>query len=78
MGSSLKYHFFLLTLPPRISFLQVAADSKFVDLGADSLDTVEIMMALEEKFDIQLDEEGAEKISTVQEAADLIAAQIDK
>jgi len=59
-------------------FLQVAAESKFVDLGADSLDTVEIMMALEEKFDIQLDEEGAEKISTVQEAADLIAGQIDK
>ncbi|KAL4443021.1 hypothetical protein ABPG77_008512 [Micractinium sp. CCAP 211/92] len=56
---------------------QVTADAKFVDLGADSLDTVEIMMALEEKFDIQLDEEGAEKISTVQEAADLIAAQID-
>eukprot|EP00877_Chromochloris_zofingiensis_P005761 jgi/Chrzof1/15186/Cz09g30220.t1_ACP2[v5.2] len=55
---------------------KVAADAKFVDLGADSLDTVEIMMALEEKFDIQLDEEGAEKISTVQEAADLIAAQI--
>ncbi|KAI3436671.1 hypothetical protein D9Q98_006087 [Chlorella vulgaris] len=55
---------------------KVAAESKFVDLGADSLDTVEIMMALEEKFDIQLDEEGAEKISTVQEAADLIAAQI--
>lgn len=56
----------------------VLAESKFVDLGADSLDTVEIMMALEEKFDIQLDEEGAEKISTVQEAADLISAQIDK
>jgi hypothetical protein len=37
---------------------------------------VEIMMALEEKFDITLDEEGAEKISTVQEAADLIAAQV--
>jgi acyl carrier protein len=121
---------------------QVAPDAKFVDLGADSLDTVraafhawlqkmtseregllppplfcalrlrhlsvntthhnnninhpelttrqpiytphhrrpqkqvEIMMALEEKFDIQLDEEGAEKISTVQEAADLIAAQV--
>ncbi len=49
--------------------LQVQADSKFVDLGADSLDTVEIMMALEEKFDIQLDEEGAEKISTVQVCA---------
>ncbi len=57
---------------------KVTADSKFVDLGADSLDTVEIMMALEEKFEITLDEEGAEKISTVQEAADLIAAQIAK
>jgi len=56
---------------------QVTAESKFVDLGADSLDTVEIMMALEEKFDLQLDEEGAEKISTVQEAADLIAEQIN-
>eukprot|EP00239_Pterosperma_sp_CCMP1384_P004190 CAMPEP_0197859356 /NCGR_PEP_ID=MMETSP1438-20131217/33835_1 /TAXON_ID=1461541 /ORGANISM="Pterosperma sp., Strain CCMP1384" /LENGTH=140 /DNA_ID=CAMNT_0043475801 /DNA_START=76 /DNA_END=498 /DNA_ORIENTATION=+ len=55
---------------------KVAADAKFVDLGADSLDTVEIMMALEEKFDITLDEEGAEKIATVQEAADMIAAQV--
>ncbi|KAL6752923.1 acyl carrier protein [Haematococcus lacustris] len=55
---------------------KVAADSKFVDLGADSLDTVEIMMALEEKFELTLDEEGAEKISTVQEAADMIATQI--
>jgi acyl carrier protein len=48
----------------------VKAESKFVDLGADSLDTVEIMMALEEKFDLQLDEEGAEKISTVQVCCD--------
>ena len=38
---------------------KVGADSKFVDLGADSLDTVEIMMALEEEFDISIDEEGA-------------------
>lgn len=45
---------------------KVTPESKFVDLGADSLDTVEIMMALEEKFELQLDEEGAEKISTVQ------------
>lgn len=44
----------------------VKPESKFVDLGADSLDTVEIMMALEEKFELELDEEGAEKISTVQ------------
>jgi acyl carrier protein len=55
---------------------KVSPGAKFVDLGADSLDTVEIMMALEEKFEITLDEEGAEKISTVQEAADLIAAQV--
>merc|ERR1711939_732178 len=47
-----------------------------VDLGADSLDTVEIMMALEEQFEITLDEEGAEKIATVQEAADLIQEQM--
>merc|ERR1719265_347810 len=40
---------------------KVAPDAKFIDLGADSLDTVEIMMALEEKFDIQFSEEGAEK-----------------
>ncbi|KAG2485015.1 hypothetical protein HYH03_016218 [Edaphochlamys debaryana] len=55
---------------------KVAPEAKFVDLGADSLDTVEIMMALEEKFEIALDEDGAEKISTVQEAADMIATQI--
>jgi acyl carrier protein len=55
-----------------IDVAQVQAESKFTDLGADSLDTVEIMMALEEKFDIQLDEDNAEKIVTVQHAADLI------
>merc|ERR1712216_526017 len=54
----------------------IAADAKFVGLGADSLDTVEIMMALEEEFEITLDEEGAEKIATVQEAADMIQEQI--
>lgn len=56
---------------------KVTGDAKFLDLGADSLDTVEIMMALEEQFDITLDEEGAENISTVQEAADLIEAQVE-
>jgi len=56
----------------------VQPESKFVELGADSLDTVEIMMALEEEFSITLDEDGAEKIATVQEAADLIASQIGK
>jgi acyl carrier protein len=51
---------------------KVSPEAKFVDLGADSLDTVEIMMSLEEQFDITLDEEGAENIATVQEAADMI------
>ncbi|KAK9054768.1 hypothetical protein SSX86_025847 [Deinandra increscens subsp. villosa] len=50
----------------------VAPATKFVDLGADSLDTVEIMMALEEKFGVSIGESGAENISTVQDAADLI------
>ncbi|CAG9460935.1 unnamed protein product [Pedinophyceae sp. YPF-701] len=55
---------------------KVEGSSKFVDLGADSLDTVEIMMALEEKFDIQLDEEGAENIATVDDAANMIAEKV--
>lgn len=54
----------------------VQPDSKFVDLGADSLDTVEIMMALEEKFELELDEEGAEKISTVQVRITELATQL--
>ncbi|KAL8118830.1 acyl carrier protein, chloroplastic-like isoform X2 [Apium graveolens] len=50
----------------------VAPGIKFADLGADSLDTVEIMMALEEKFGVSIGEGGAENIATVQDAADLI------
>ncbi|TMW92817.1 hypothetical protein EJD97_012530 [Solanum chilense] len=50
----------------------VTPQTKFVDLGADSLDTVEIMMALEEKFGVSIGEEGAQSIATVQDAADLI------
>ncbi|MBF2006879.1 acyl carrier protein [Chlorogloeopsis fritschii PCC 9212] len=42
------------------------------DLGADSLDTVELVMALEEEFDIEIPDEAAEKITTVQEAVDYI------
>ncbi|KAK7317794.1 hypothetical protein RJT34_02324 [Clitoria ternatea] len=47
-------------------------ETKFADLGADSLDIVEIMMTLEEKFDISVGEGGVENISTIQDAADLI------
>jgi acyl carrier protein len=42
------------------------------DLGADSLDTVELVMALEEEFDIEISDEDAEKIQTVQDAVDYI------
>ena len=52
---------------------EVATDSSFVDdLGADSLDTVELVMALEEEFNLEIADEDAEKISTVQEAVDYI------
>jgi acyl carrier protein len=48
-------------------------DASFVDdLGADSLDTVELVMALEEEFDIEIKDEEAEKITTIQEAIDFI------
>ncbi|CAK9179837.1 unnamed protein product [Ilex paraguariensis] len=50
----------------------VTPETKFADLGADSLDTVEIMMALEEKFSVSIGEGGAENIASVQDAADLI------
>ncbi|CAI0448262.1 unnamed protein product [Linum tenue] len=55
-----------------IEVTTVAPETKFADLGADSLDTVEIMMALEEQFSVSIGEGGAENIQTVQEAADLI------
>ena len=50
-------------------------NSSFVeDLGADSLDTVELVMALEEEFGCEIPDEDAEKISTVQQAVDYINA----
>jgi acyl carrier protein len=51
---------------------KVKPESKFEDLGADSLDQVEIVMTLEEEFGISVDEQGSEAIKTVQDAADLI------
>lgn len=45
------------------------------DLGADSLDTVELVMAFEEEFETDIPDEIAEKISTVQDAIELIASQ---
>jgi acyl carrier protein len=52
---------------------QVTNDASFVDdLGADSLDTVELVMALEEEFEIEIPDEDAEKITTVHQAIDYI------
>jgi acyl carrier protein len=52
----------------------VKPDASFAnDLGADSLDTVELVMALEEAFDIEIPDEVAEKIDTVEKAVDHIA-----
>lgn len=54
---------------------EVTKQASFVDdLGADSLDTVELVMALEEEFDIEIPDEDAEKITTIQEAIDYINA----
>ena len=54
-------------------------ESSFVDdLGADSLDTVELVMALEEGFGMEIPDEEAEKITTVQQAIDYIAAHAKK
>tara|TARA_B100001093_G_scaffold512158_1_gene581497 strand:+ start:1287 stop:1613 length:327 start_codon:yes stop_codon:yes gene_type:complete len=51
----------------------VTVTSSFVDdLGADSLDTVELVMALEEEFNVEIPDEEAEKITTIQQAVDFI------
>ena len=55
---------------------EVTNDASFVDdLGADSLDTVELVMALEEAFECEIPDEEAEKITTVQQAIDYIKAR---
>ena len=54
---------------------EVTADASFVgDLGADSLDTVELVMAFEEEFNLEIPDEDAEQISRVKEAIDYIEA----
>ncbi len=55
---------------------QVSPEASFIDdLGADSLDTVELVMALEEEFDIEIPDEEAEKIAKVQNAIDYIKSR---
>ena len=58
---------------------EIKIESSFVnDLGADSLDTVELVMALEEEFECEIPDEEAEKITTVQQAIDYINAHLKK
>ena len=56
---------------------EVTPSASFVDdLGADSLDTVELVMALEEEFECEIPDEEAEKITSVQQAIDYIKAHV--
>jgi acyl carrier protein len=58
---------------------EISIEASFVDdLGADSLDTVELVMALEEEFDIEIPDEVAEKITTVKEAIDHISNHVEQ
>ena len=57
---------------------EVKPGASFVDdLGADSLDTVELVMALEEEFDCEIPDEQAEKITTVQQAIDYVKSRLN-
>lgn len=56
---------------------EVKAEASFVDdLGADSLDVVELVMALEEEFSMEISDEDAEKLATVREAIDYIEQHV--
>ena len=58
---------------------EIKNESSFVDdLGADSLDTVELVMALEEEFECEIPDEEAEKITSVQQAIDYVTAHLKK
>ncbi len=57
---------------------KVTLDASFVDdLGADSLDTVELVMAFEEEFDVEIPDEAAEKIATVRDAVDFLKQHVE-
>ena len=56
---------------------QVTAEASFIDdLGADSLDTVELVMAFEEKFDIEIPDEDAEKMRSVGDAVEYLTSKL--
>ena len=58
---------------------EVTPEASFTnDLGADSLDTVELVMALEEEFETEIPDEDAEKITTIQQAVDYISSHMEE
>jgi len=58
---------------------KVTTDSSFIDdLGADSLDTVELVMAFEEEFDIEIPDDDAQKIRTVKDAVDYLKDKVSE
>lgn len=58
---------------------EITMESEFIDdLGADSLDLVELIMALEEEFDMEIPDEDAEKITTVGDVVDYIKARVEE
>lgn len=60
-----------------VNEIDIKAESSFVnDLGADSLDTVELVMALEEEFETEIPDEEAEKITTVQHAINYVKSHV--
>ena len=62
---------------PSIANKQISSDTQFhKDLGLDSLDTVELLVAIEEEFDIEIPDDAAEKIKTVKNAVDYIDSQM--
>ena len=61
-----------------VNEVDIKTESTFVDdLGADSLDTVELVMALEEEFECEIPDEEAEKITSVQQAIDYVNAHLN-
>lgn len=56
----------------------IKPESKFEDLGADSLDTLQIIVKLEEQFDIEIDDEKAAQITTIQQTVDNISKLLSK
>jgi acyl carrier protein len=58
---------------------EISMDASFIDdLGADSLDTVELVMAFEEEFDIEIPDEDAEKIVSVKDAISYLSSKVNQ